>query len=403
MKILVISQYFWPENFRVNDLCLELQNRGHKVSVLTGKPNYPHGQLFEGYNFFSKKKENYNGVTVYRASLIPRGKGGSINLILNYLSFAFFACVRLFSITENFDKIIVYQLSPATVGFPGLLAKWKFKAQLYFYIQDLWPESLADAGGLNSKYILRIINSMMNLFYDKSTQIWVQSTGFVQYLENKGVNKSKIKILPNTVESFYKPENILEKYKAYFPIGFNIVFAGNIGVAQDFDTIINATILIKNKNVKINWIIIGDGREKSKIIEKIKTLNLNEYFHFLGSYPTCEMPFFFACADALLVSLRSSKIFSLTIPSKLQSYLACGKPIIGNLDGIAASIISESNSGLCASSGDEKKLAFNIEAMFNKDLKEREQFGLNAFNYYLQNFERNLIYKKLEKYLNINV
>ena len=129
MKILVISQYFWPENFRVNDLCLELQNRGHEISVLTGKPNYPNGQFFAGYNFFSKIKEKYNGVTVYRASLIPRGNGGSLNLILNYLSFAFFACVRLFSITENFDKIIVYQLSPATVGFPGLLAKWKFKAK----------------------------------------------------------------------------------------------------------------------------------------------------------------------------------------------------------------------------------------------------------------------------------
>ena len=402
MKILVISQYFWPENFRVNDLCLELQNRGHEISVLTGKPNYPNGQFFAGYNFFSKIKEKYNGVTVYRASLIPRGNGGSLNLILNYLSFAFFACVRLFSITENFDKIIVYQLSPATVGFPGLLAKWKFKAKLYFYIQDLWPESLVDAGGLNSKYILRIINSMMNLFYDKSTQIWVQSTGFVQYLESKGVDKSKIKYLPNTVESFYKPEKIQENYKFYFPLGFNIVFAGNIGVAQDFDTIINAAILLKNKNINVHWIIIGDGREKSKIIEKIKTLNYNEYFHFLGSFPSSEMPFFFACADALLVSLKSSKIFSLTIPSKLQSYLACGKPIIGNLDGIAASIISESNSGLCASSGDENSLAYNVEALYNLDFEKREQLGLNAYNYYLNNFDRDIVYNKLEDNLKKN-
>jgi glycosyltransferase involved in cell wall biosynthesis len=309
----------------------------------------------------------------------------------------------LFSITENFDKIIVYQLSPATVGFPGLLAKWKFKAQLYFYIQDLWPESLVDAGGLNSKNIFKIVNSMMNLFYDKSTQIWVQSTGFVQYLQTKGVDKSKIKILPNTVESFYKPENILEKYKAYFPIGFNIVFAGNIGVAQDFDTIIHAATLLKNKNVLVNWIVIGDGREKSNVIEAIKKCDLQEHFHFLGSFQSSEMPYFFAFADALLVSLKPSKIFSLTIPSKLQSYLACGKPIIGNLDGIAASIIFESNSGLCSSSGDEKKLAFNIEAMFNKDVKERDQLGLNAFNYYLENFERNLVYNQLEEYLNKNV
>lgn len=399
LKILVISQYFWPENFRVNDLCLELQNRGHEVSVLTGKPNYPRGQFFKGYDFFGKEKEDYFGIIVYRAPLIPRGKGGGVNLILNYLSFVVFACLRLFTISGNFDKIIVYQLSPATVGFLGLLAKWKFKSKLYFYIQDLWPASLVDAGGLNSKYILRIVNSMMNLFYKNSTQIWVQSTGFVNFLQNKGVDKTKIKFLPNTVETYYKPENINEKYKAYFPFGFNIVFAGNIGVAQDFDTIINAAKILKSKNLIINWVIIGDGRDKSRIIQKIKKYDLDEYFHILGSFPSNEMPSFFACADALLVSLKSSEIFSLTIPSKLQSYLACGKPIIGNLDGIAASIILESNSGLCSTSGDHRNLAYNIEAIYNMNSKERKQLGLNAQNYYINNFDRKIVYDKLEKYL----
>jgi len=378
---------------------MELQNRGHDVSVLTGKPNYPTGQFFTGYSFLNKKKENYNGITVYRASLIPRGKGSSFNLFLNYLSFVFFACLRLFSISENFDKIIVYQLSPATVGFPGLLAKWKFKTKLYFYIQDLWPESLVDAGGLKSTNFLRIVNTMMNLFYDKSTQIWVQSTGFVNYLQNKGVEKTKIKFLPNTVESYYRPENINEKYKVYFPLGFNVVFAGNIGVAQDFDTIINAAKILKSKNLIINWVIIGDGREKYRIIEKINEYDLNDYFHFLGSFPSNEMPSFFACADALLVSLKSSEIFSLTIPSKLQSYLACGRPIIGNVDGMAASIILDSNSGLCSSSGDENALAYNVETMYSMDLNEREILGSNAYNYYLQNFDRNFIYNKLVEYL----
>lgn len=399
MKILVISQYFWPENFRVNDLCLELHNRGHSVSVLTGKPNYPHGQFFAGYTFFNKKKENFNGITIHRVSIIPRGEGGRVNLILNYLSFVFFACLRLFSISDNYDRIIVYQLSPATVGFPGLLAKWKFKSSLYFYIQDLWPESLVDAGGLNSKMIIGIVNSMMNLFYNKSTQIWVQSIGFIKNLKKKGIDESKIKFLPNTVEFFYKPEKIQEKYKVYFPFGFNIVFAGNIGVAQDFETIINAAIHLKNKNLIINWIIIGDGREKSRIIEIIKNKNLTECFYFLGSFPTVEMPFFFACADALLVSLKSSEIFSLTIPSKLQSYLACGKPIIGNLDGLPASIILESNSGLSSSSGDVNSLSYNVESLYNMSLKEREQLGLNAYNYYLKHFNRTSVYNNLVEYL----
>ncbi len=399
MKILVISQYFWPENFRVNDLCLELQNRGHEVLVLTGKPNYPRGEFMSGYTFFNKKEENYNGIKVYRTLLIPRGNGSSIRLICNYISFAFFASLRIFSIHEKFDRIIVYQLSPATVGFPGIIAKWKFKANLYFYIQDLWPESLVDAGGINSKFIFNAVNVMMNFFYNRSSQIWVQSSGFIDYLNNKGIDKSKIKLLPNTVELFYKPEMVLQKYKAFFPSGFNIVFAGNIGVAQDFDSIINSAKILKEKNISVNWIIIGEGREKSKIIDKIQKLDLIKQFHFLGFFPTTEMPFFFACADALLISLKSSNIFSLTIPSKLQSYLACGKPIIGNVDGVAASIIQESNSGLYSSSGDYFQLAHNVEVLSRKDANEIKEYGINAHNYFKNNYERNLVYVKLEEYL----
>jgi glycosyltransferase involved in cell wall biosynthesis len=399
LRILVISQYFWPENFRVNDLCLELKNRGYEVSVLTGKPNYPIGKFMSGFSFFNKKEDNYNGIKIYRTLLIPRGNGSSLRLIFNYLSFAFFASLRILTLFEKFDKIIVYQLSPATVGFPGIIARWKFKAKLYFYIQDLWPESIIDAGGINSKFIFNTVNSMMNLFYDKSTQIWVQSLGFTNYLQNKGIHKSKIKFLPNTVESFYKPEKVLEKYKSYFPSGFNIVFAGNIGVAQDFDSIIHSAELLYKKNIFINWVIIGDGREKNKVIEKINKLNLQEQFHFLGSFPSSEMPLFFACADALLVSLKSSKIFSLTIPSKLQSYLACGKPIIGNVDGITALIINESNAGLCSTPGDFFKMAYNVELLYNKNIEERDQYGRNAFHYFQNNFDRNLVYDKLEEYL----
>jgi colanic acid biosynthesis glycosyl transferase WcaI len=399
LKVLVVSQYFWPENFRVNDLCIELQDRGYDVSVLTGKPNYPSGRFMSGYTFFNKKVEYYNGIKIYRAALIPRGKGSAFNLILNYLSFAIFASLRIFSIKEKFEKIIVYQLSPATIGFPGILAKIKFKAPLYFYIQDLWPESLVDAGGMNSIIIFKLVNSMMNLFYRSSSQIWVQSTSFGRYLEDKGVDRSIIKFLPNTVESFYKPQVILDEYKVFFPKGFNIVFAGNIGAAQDFDSIVNAAQLLRNKNIWVNWIVIGDGRDRLKTIERIKKIGLFEQFKFLGSFPSTDMPYFFACADALLVSLKSSDIFSLTIPSKLQSYLACGKPIIGNIDGEAASIIIDSDSGLCSSAGDYLGLANNVELMFNKDIKEREQLGLNAYNFYLNHFERNIVYNKLEEYL----
>ena len=154
MKILVITQYFWPESFIINDLCLALKERGHEVSVLTGKPNYPQGRFNNGYSFFNKTTEYWNGIKIYRSPLIPRGKGSGFRLFINYLSFAIIASVRLLFINKKFDKIFVYEPSPITVGLPGIVAKYKFGAPMYFWVQDLWPESISAAGGVKNKRIL---------------------------------------------------------------------------------------------------------------------------------------------------------------------------------------------------------------------------------------------------------
>jgi glycosyltransferase involved in cell wall biosynthesis len=400
MRILVITQYFWPENFRVNDLCLELKNRGHEVSILTGKPNYPNGIFFNGYSLFSRRTDYWNDLKIYRVPLLPRGNGSGVNLFFNYLSFTFFSCLRILFIKDKFDKIIVYQLSPGTIGFPALVAKTKFKAKLFFYIQDLWPESLSDAGGINSSLILQLVDQMMNFFYKESHHILVQSNSFIPFLIEKGVDQNKIKYLPNTVEEFYHPVQVLDEYLNKLPIGFNIIFAGNIGFAQDFDTILKTANILRGKNVMINWIIIGDGRARIQLQQQIKELSLSN-FYFLGSYKSTIMPYFFACADLLLVSLKKSQIFSLTIPSKIQSYLACKKPLIGNLDGAGSLIIKESNCGKCSESGDFTNLANNIEFMYNISKKERDNYGINGYNYYLKHFHRNVVYDKLEYYLNL--
>lgn len=400
MKILVISQYFWPENFRVNDLCIELSKRGNSVSVLTGLPNYPSGNFVKGYNFFNKRTELWNEINIYRTRVIPRGKGSGLMLMLNYISFAIFASIRIFFIKKKFDKILVYQLSPATIGLPGFIASKKFNAPMYFYIQDLWPESLTDAGNIKSSIILKLVNKMMLFYYNHSAKILVQSKGFIEYLNNKGVNLNKIIYLPNTVENYYLPVEKNYNYKKYFPSGFNIVFAGNIGQAQDFETIINAAKILKDKNLKINWIIIGDGRGKKYALELITKLSLNDCFFFLGSYPSEEMPYFFSFADVLLVSLKKSLIFSLTIPSKLQSYLACKKPILGNIDGVGASIIAESKSGLTSKSGYPELLANNCEFLFNCTKDQLNVYSENAYSYFKNEFARESIYNKLVKILN---
>ena len=401
MRILIISQYFWPENFRINDLTLELKNRGHIVTVLTGKPNYPKGIFFDGYSFYNKSVEFWEGIQVYRAKILPRRNGNGINLFINYLSFSFFSCLKIFSIKGNFDKIIVYQLSPGTIGFTGLLAKYIFKAPLYFYIQDIWPESISDAGGIKSNFILKLVNSMMNYFYNKSNLILVQSNGFIDFLVSKGVERNKIKYLPNTVESFYKPVEVLDIYKSQFPNGFNILFAGNIGFAQDFETILNAAYILNEKEIDVNWVILGDGRAKEDLIKKIISLKLKDNFYFLGTRPSIDMPYYFTCADLLLVSLKKSTIFSLTIPSKVQSYMACRKPILGNIEGVAAKTIIDAGAGLCSPSGYSNLLAENIESFIKKPNIEKDKFSENSYNYFLQNFERKVVYDKLEQYLNL--
>jgi glycosyltransferase involved in cell wall biosynthesis len=399
MNLLVVSQYFWPENFRINDLCVELKKRGHHVSVLTGNPNYPNGKFKEGYSFFNCQVQYFEGIKIYRSPIISRGKGRGLRLIINYLSFVLFSTIRLFFIKEKFDKVLVYQLSPGTIGIPAIIAGKYFKCPIIFYIQDLWPESLTDAGGINSKMVINFTDNMMNYFYNKSEFILVQSRGFINHLVKKGLSEAKIKYIPNTSESFYRPVEKTEQYKNMFPEGFNILFAGNIGFAQDFETIIKAAKELDKKNIHVNWIILGDGRAKPSAMSLIKELNLENRFFFLGVFPSEEMPHFFSCADLLLVSLKKSKIFSITIPSKIQSYLACKKPIIANLDGIGADIISESKSGLCSDSGDYNNLSNNIKIYLAMPDSRRQEFAQNGHKFYLKEFERNIIYNKLEAIL----
>jgi len=394
LRILVISQYFFPENFRINDLCLGLQSRGHKISVLTGKPNYPNGKLYDGYTFFNKSKEKYHGITVYRSNLIPRGSASGFRLFINYISFVIFASLKLISINGKFDKIFVYAPSPITVGYVGILASIFFRAKPFLWVHDLWPESVRDAGGVNNKFILSLINFMTKSIYYFYNNILVQSPYFNDYIVKQGVKSDKITYYPYYAEAFYKPVNIDLEINSLFPNGLNILFAGNIGVAQSFDTIIEA-VKIANKKVKdLNIIVLGDGREKSRIENKIKDNDLNN-FYFLGSYPPEDMPRFFASADALLVTLKKSKIFSSTIPGKLQSYLACAKPIIASLDGIGAKIINDSNCGLISNSEDYHGLAESIITFSKLDNSERKLFGNNGRKYFENEFEREKLLSKL--------
>ena len=395
MRILVISQYFYPENFRINDLCYGLKDNKHDVTVLTGKPNYPKGKLYKGYNFFNKRLEVINGISVYRSNLIPRGTGGGVRLFINYTSFVFFGFFKLFFIKGKFDKVFVYAPSPITVGYLGVFASWWFRTKSYLWVHDLWPESVKDAGGINNKTILSLINIMTKSIYYFYDSILVQSPRFKDYIVDQGVDENKIIYYPYYAESFYDvvvPKPIVKKI---FPKGLNILFAGNIGVAQNFDTIIEAAKIISKKIDNFTIIVLGEGRDKKRVLEKIKTFNLNNHFKFLGSFPPEQMADFFASADALLVTLKKTTIFSMTIPGKLQSYLACGRPIIASLDGIGAEIIQESSSGYVTPSEDSRGLAESIISFEHLSVEQRSEFGANARKCFEKEFERDKLLLKL--------
>ena len=396
MNVLIVSQYFWPENFKINDIAKGLVEKGHNVSVLTGLPNYPTGKLFKGYSYFKIKKEKLDKITIYRSPLLTRANGSSLRLFLNYFSFAFFASLRVLFINKKFDKIFVYEVSPITVGIPAIIAKYRFKAPIFFWVQDLWPESVSAAGQLNNKIVLKSLNNLTKWIYKNSKLVLIQSEGFREYILNQGVRDSKIVYYPNSTESLYnivKPKDEISKLIPKVP--FSIMFAGNIGESQDFENILEAAKILKDKTNDIHFVVLGNGRKKDFVIQKVEEYKLESNFHLLGAFPVNTMPHFFACADVLLVTLKKSRIFSLTIPSKVQSYLACGKPIIGALDGEGAKVILDSKAGLVAPSGDSKKLANKIFELYHINKQDREKLGENARKYYEEHFEREKLLTKL--------
>ena len=394
MRILIVSQYFWPENFRINDICLGLKDRGHSVTVLTGIPNYPKGDIYDGY-INKNLTEDWNGIKIYRSKLVTRGKGGGIRLFLNYISFAIFASFRSFWIKEKFDRILVFEPSPITVGIPAIVLKYLKKASISFWVQDLWPASLNAAGGVSNKFVLSFFNMLTKFIYHESKYILIQSLAFKEYILKQGVNENKIRYVPNSTEEFYFPKKS-DKYQDFMPKGFKILFAGNLGEAQSLLTLVEAAKKLVANGLFINWILIGEGRNKVILEKKVAEYDLENYVHFLGKFPASEMADFFSCADALYVSLKDDYIFSLTIPSKVQSYLACGKPIIASLNGEGARIVEESGAGFSSIADDPNELVEIVTKMYNLKKEERDLMGLRGLEYFEREFKRSIVLDKIE-------
>lgn len=396
MKILIVSQYFWPENFRINDLALDLIKRGHEVSVLTGKPNYPKGKFYKGYGLFSHSFDNYNGIKVYRVPLFPRGKCSGLQLTLNYLSFVFFSCFFILFHRKKYDISLTFAISPITQVYAALLHKRLYHSKAFLWVQDLWPESISAAGKVKSNWIQYVLTLMVKNIYEKVDKILVSSEAFSIPILKKGINSNKIKYVPNWAEDIFSDHLSVDikKHKNSIPNGFVVMFAGNIGEAQDFESIIKAAELTKHID-EIKWVIVGDGRKKDWLNIEIERLGLNKTFILLGQYPTAEMSNILAHADITLLTLKDTEIFALTIPSKIQSYMAFGKPILSMANGIVNKIIKEADCGFIAKAGDFAELAKNVITSYNLQKSELGKLGVNANKYYNINFSKKKIIDNL--------
>ncbi len=402
MHILVISQYFWPENFRINDLVSDFVERGHRVTVLTGVPNYPEGRVFDDYQKNPSAFLSYLGARVIRVPMKARGSG-VISLLLNYFTYALSASLlgswRLRR--ESIDVIFVYEPSPVTVGIPGALMRRLLGAPLVFWVLDLWPETLKAVGVIQSRSGLGLVALLVRWIYRRCDLILAQSKSFIPQIRAYSDLSKRVEYFPSWAESLFGAgfEASAAPEVPSQSGAFTVMFAGNIGEAQDFPSILNAAELLSVSHPHIRWIIVGDGRLGDWVSQEVKRRNLESNVFLLGRFPVERMPSFFLSADALLVTLKSEPIFAMTIPGKLQSYLASGKPIVAMLDGEGARLLQESGAGIAAPSGDAAKLAAAVVSVSEMPEPERALMGRNGAELYAQEFERNTLLDRLELWM----
>lgn len=405
-KILVVSQYFWPEDFRVNELVLGLQADGHIVEVLTSTPNYPSGHTFPEFQKNASEFSSYNGINIHRVKQIPRGKN-KLTLALNYISFVISSCLYcIFSLRKNkYDVIFAIQLSPIFSVIPAILCKFLFRIPLHIWVLDIWPDSLFSSKNYNT-YLYKFFNKICCHIYSSADTLLLTSKGFKKRLIAMEVKKPKLLYLPQWVEQAYKNNNeygspedkqiksLLSKWsdKKVF------LFAGNIGEAQDFDNV----LLSFKKSSQLDdlvFLIVGDGRYKTKLTQLINEYNLENNVFLLGRYPSKFMPYFYHYSDVLVFSLLDTPIFALTLPGKVQSYMSSGTMIIGMVNGESSAVINEANCGFTCNSGDVNGFSILIDQCLTYSNENLRSIGKNGKEYALRNFDFNSTIKKLSQSL----
>jgi len=389
MKILVLSQYFWPESFIINDIVRTLDEQGHEVVVATGKPNYPDGKIFDGYSAKGTQYERYLGkIDVLRVPLWPRGEGGAKNLILNYLSFVLAGLLFLpwMLRKREFDAILVFAPSPILQAIPAIPLKWLKKAKLALWVQDLWPESLKATGFISNPHALRAVGWLVKGIYRCCDILLVQSRAFFEPV-SRYADREKIVYYPNSMDANSPVDRvpIPAELSELLDQHFCVVFAGNLGTAQALDTLVQAAVHLRD-DAQVRLVLVGSGSRLAWLKSKQQALGLNNLI-LAGRFAPQAMPQIFERSSALLVSLNDNEAFAQTVPSKIQAYLAAGRPILASINGEGARVVSEAGAGLTSAAEQVLPLVENIRRLQVLGVTERELMGKSGRDYFDVNFD----------------
>lgn len=399
-RILLVSQYFYPESFKGNDIAFELAKRGYKVDVLCGIPNYPIGKYTDGYGILKKRKEIINGVSVFRVFQFPRGKSNKFMMFLNYISYPFCAClyVLFFFVWKNYDAVFVQQLSPIFQALPAVLLKKLKRIPLYMWVLDIWPDALKSAAGVKNPKILDAVNAVVKIVYNNCDKILISSRRFEPLIVSKGNYKDKIIYFPNWSEDILKMPQDYDIPK--LPEGFRIMIAGNLGKSQNLEAVTEVMLGLKDVP-EVKWIFVGDGSRKEWLEQFIQDNGLTDRAVCVGRYPFKAMSAFFSQANALLMTLRAGfPHLEAVVPARLQSYMSAGRPVLAMIGCGGADIINESQCGFAVPAGDSITLIDVIRKRVLTDKMAFEQMGANGRAYFNKNYRMDMCMDNLEKILN---
>ena len=396
MRVLLISQYFYPENFLVNQLALALQNNGHDVTVLTGQPNYPSGRFFSGYSPFGPLRERHNGTDVIRVPMVSRRRGRPWELALNYLSFAFSATIfGLPRLRGQFDTCLAYCPSPITAVIPAIVYRLIRRVPVALWVQDLWPELVFAVNRRAENWLNPLVGRLVRWIYSHVDQIWVQSPAYIPSVTAHGGSAERISYVPNWAEDLYDCENWAGVKPESLPQN-SLVFAGSIGHSQGLEVVVDAAESMTQTTPPVHWVFVGDGRARQWLEKEVDRRGLTDRVTLLPRRQPQEMPKILKAATALLVTLRDNDVFARTIPSKVQSCLAAGQPVIGVLSGESARIIEEAQCGYVCPPRDHTALGTAVKALFSLPRQQREELGRSGHSYYRAHFTQTKVVEQIQ-------